>query len=1043
MTRPCILAIDFLRKHNIFAGWTAEGKFKLISQQEFLVESLEVLMDGPMIYNKQGITVPGRKLAVIKVSIEMDQAMDGQMFEVKPNFLLTNEHPNLVIMPMLHQVTGKKQEYIPLTLLNLAEDEAVYLKKGEILGHLGPCPITIEEIVKEDWSNSEESDGESSELPLEKKFITSPAEVNTHRKVNLQDAQVSAKYREQFRQLCKEFEDIFSKDSTDIGKTSLITMDIDTGDSPPVCQKPYNLPLKHREWVQKELETLERAGVIVRSISPWASPIVIVPKKTEPGEPPRRRLCVDYRVINSLLPEVQKAHSKAKGVLTLVPLPQIDHIYARLRGSKIFSTFDLRSGYHHMALSLEARAKSAFVTPTDKFGFTRCPFGLSQAPAYFQRLINKVIKGLPFAFGYLDDVLIHSPDIETHLQHIKIFFQRLREADLKLKNSKCNYFKTHVQYLGHLVSGKGIRPLPEKLDSIKKMPAPTTPKEIKQFQGLVGYYRKFIPRFADIARPMTNLTKQDIPFEWTIQCQAAFELLKEAIITSPILKYPDPNKGYTLFTDASKYAWACVLTQEYQYEKGGKEYKINHPIAFASGLFKGSQMNWAALTKEAFAIYSSIKKLSYYLEDADIVLRSDHLLLKKFLQKNTLNSKVNNWAVEISPYRIKFEYIKGIKNTLADTMSRLIQIDPEARLQPEQEGYEFGYHAFEDMEPIEYETNVVDSNALKDPMPLPGEEIKLPLEDEKLKELQQKDKLCKEIIEKLSKGQLQNGQPYYQEEGILKRFVEDGKQRFEAIVLPQVLTGAVLQLAHEGLGHNGSPRTYALIKRYYYWKGLKYMVRKHVQACRLCQEHNKHVVKFSIMNFEAKHIAPQLEWDDIVPLACAAYNFLPNEHSRESPFFLMFGRDPLLPLTKLLKPKIRYLGNDENILSLEALKNMYQLVVTNLRYAREKRQPKTYVEPKLKEGDLVLVKDHTAKPFQPRFKGNFRVITQKGNQVEVKPIYGGETTKYHVTDIKKILLADQAIAQLPDYNKLGRLTRLRLNPKDIPDLGWNLLTASK
>ena len=153
LTRPCILGIDFLRKHNIFAGWTAEGKFKLISQQEFLVESLEVLMDGPMIYNKQGVTIPGRKLAVIKVSIEIGEAMDGQMFEVKPNFLLTSEHPNLVIMPMLHQVTREKQEYIPLTLLNLAEDEAVYLKKGEILGHLEPCPITIEEIVKEDWSN--------------------------------------------------------------------------------------------------------------------------------------------------------------------------------------------------------------------------------------------------------------------------------------------------------------------------------------------------------------------------------------------------------------------------------------------------------------------------------------------------------------------------------------------------------------------------------------------------------------------------------------------------------------------------------------------------------------------------------------------------------------------------------------------------------------------------------------------------------------------------------------------------------------------------
>ena len=144
--------------------------------------------------------------------------------------------------------------------------------------------------------------------------------------MQLQDAEVTEEYREKFRHYVESLKIFSLKILTDIGKTPLITMDIDTGDSPPVCQRPYNLPLKHREWVQKELETLERAGMIVRSISPWASPIVVVPKKTEPGEPPRRRLCIDYRVINSLLPEVQKAHSKAKGVLTLVPLPQIVHI---------------------------------------------------------------------------------------------------------------------------------------------------------------------------------------------------------------------------------------------------------------------------------------------------------------------------------------------------------------------------------------------------------------------------------------------------------------------------------------------------------------------------------------------------------------------------------------------------------------------------------------------------------------------------------------------------------------------------------------------
>ena len=178
-----------------------------------------------------------------------------------------------------------------MALINLNEDERIFLKKGEILGCLEPSSIEVTEIVQEEHDGiGEENEKDNESMPLEKKFITSPAEVNTHRKIQLQDAEVTEENREKFRLLCKEFEDIFSRDSTDIGKTPLITIDIDTGDSPPVCQRPYNLPLKHREWVQKELETLEKAGVIVRSISPWASPIVVVPKKTEPGEPPRRRL---------------------------------------------------------------------------------------------------------------------------------------------------------------------------------------------------------------------------------------------------------------------------------------------------------------------------------------------------------------------------------------------------------------------------------------------------------------------------------------------------------------------------------------------------------------------------------------------------------------------------------------------------------------------------------------------------------------------------------------------------------------------------------
>ena len=321
--------------------------------------------------------------------------------------------------------------------------------------------------------------------------------------------------------------------------------------------------------------------------------------------------------------------------------------------------------------------------------------GLAQAPAYFQRLVNEVLSGITFAFSYLDDILVYSPDIETHLEHLRKLFMKLREVDLKLKEVKCNFLKKHIQYLGHIVSGKGITPMPEKLACIKEMPPPKTPKEVKQFLGLIGYYRKFVPRFSDLARPLNALTRKDVPFKWNPVCQESFKLLKASLMTEPILTYPDPNHPYVLFTDASKYAWACVLTQEKTHQLEGKEVKILHPITYMSGLFCGSQKNWACLTKEAYAIYMSIKKLAYYLEDANITLRSDHLPFKKFIVKNTLNSKVNNWAIERLPFRITFEYIKGIKNTLADTMSRLINIDPQIQQESEPEGYGFGYYTFD------------------------------------------------------------------------------------------------------------------------------------------------------------------------------------------------------------------------------------------------------------------------------------------------------------------------------------------------------------
>ena len=324
--------------------------------------------------------------------------------------------------------------------------------------------------------------------------------------MELQDADVLEETLQKFELLCEEQHEAFSKNNQDIGKTQLIEMEIDTGGSVPLAQSPYMLPLKHYDWVRKEIGTLEKAGVIERSLSTWASPVIVVPKKSAPDEPPRRRLCVDYRRVNALQQEVKRT-DKSTGCLTLYPLPKIDEMFAKLGGVKFFSTIDLQSAYYHIGLTRKSQVKSAFLVPMGKWQFKRTPFGLSQAPAYFQLLIDQVLMGSgDFAMGYLDDIIVFSKSEEEHLQHLKEIFKRLRHFDLKMKQQKSSFFKKHIQYLGHLVSEQGFEPLPEKLEAIHKMPHPKTPKEVKQFLGLIGYYRKFILRFSDLSRPLTRLT---------------------------------------------------------------------------------------------------------------------------------------------------------------------------------------------------------------------------------------------------------------------------------------------------------------------------------------------------------------------------------------------------------------------------------------------------------------------------------------------------------------------------------------------------------
>ena len=308
-------------------------------------------------------------------------------------------------------------------------------------------------------------------------------------------------------------------------------------------------------------------------------------------------------------------------------------------------------------------------------------------------------------------------------------------------------------------------------------------------------------------------------------------------------------------------------THSTSHHHNGKSTTSDHPVAFVSGLFRGSQLNWSALTKEAFAIYMSVKKLLFYLTDAQILLRSDHKPLEKFLLKDTLNSKVNNWAMELEAFNIQFDYIKGSNNILADTLSRLITIDPDTPTTPEEQGYEFGYAIFEEFPKVKtktYEVNEVIVGTNKEIKNDPELQeslqcIENPIAPQRLKKLQQQDANIETLKCKLQHNKLYKEYYSLDENELLMRKVIDGGHEFHAIYLPSILTFQVLQTAHDDLSHNGFPRTYAALKRVFYWKGMKEDIRKHCKTCATYQLHKLENVKF-----KRKIFKPSLQPMDLI-----------------------------------------------------------------------------------------------------------------------------------------------------------------------------------
>lgn len=470
-------------------------------------------------------------------------------------------------------------------------------------------------------------------------------------KYDIRDNHLNDREKATLKEVIDKNKEVLYCEDDNLTFTHKIKHKIRTTDNIPIHTKSYKYPKVYEEVVRQQVDKLLKDGIVRESISPYTSPVWVVPKKSDASGQKKFRLVIDYRKLNE------------KTISDRYPIPEITDILDKLGRTSYFSTIDLVSGFHQIQLDEEDVEKTAFSVNSGKYEFTRMPFGLKNAPATFQRVMDCVLReeiGI-CCLVYMDDIIIFSPSLEQHKIDVDRVLNKLKQANLKIQLDKCEFFRKEVQFLGHTVSEDGVRPNQDKIETIKNWPLPKTEKEVRQFLGILGYYRRFIKDFAKLVKPLTSLLRKDNDFVITPETQQRFEKCKEILTRDPVLIHPDFSKEFILTTDASDFAIGAVLSQG----PIGKD----RPIAYASRTLNRTEENYSTTEKEFLAMYWAVKHFEHYLWGRKFKLVTDHQPLTYSLS-NT-NKRIFRGKLELESYDYELIYKPGKNNVVADALSRI------------------------------------------------------------------------------------------------------------------------------------------------------------------------------------------------------------------------------------------------------------------------------------------------------------------------------------------------------------------------------------